>query len=78
MFTYKFIGWDKEIEKVKRDATYIAKYKELKRLYTITWKTTNDHILKIEELEYGVMPKYNGKVDHNLEETENYHYEFIG
>ena len=54
---YTFKGWNPEVVPVISDATYVAKYEESVRKYTITFLDDDEEtVLKSGEVEYGVMP----------------------
>ncbi|MBO7079385.1 MAG: leucine-rich repeat domain-containing protein [Bacilli bacterium] len=75
-FTYKFIGWDKEISTVTGDITYIAVYDEIVNTYTITWLNADGSIIEIDyDVEYGLLPSYDSPTP-TLAKTAEYTYEF--
>ena len=77
-YTYKFIGWDKEITPVTGDIAYTAQYEATVNKYTITWKNYDGTVLEIDyNVEYGKMPEYNG-VTPTKEATAEYTYKFNG
>ena len=77
-YTYKFIGWDKEITPVTGDIAYTAQYEATVNKYTITWKNYDGTVLEIDyNVEYGQMPTYNG-VTPTKEATAEYTYKFNG
>ncbi len=57
-YTYKFADWDKEITKVRGNATYTATYTATKNKYTITFINWDGSILEEKQVEYGVVPTY--------------------
>jgi len=54
-FEYTFSGWDKPLERVTKDETYRASFKESKRKYLIKFISENK-VIKEEYVEYGVLP----------------------
>lgn len=50
---YTFIGWDKEIKKVDRNATYTAIYESAKNTYVVTFVTNCDTEIPSQTVEYG-------------------------
>ena len=59
-YSYVFTGWDKEVTSATSDNTYVAQFKQVKKKYKITWKNYDESILKIDYVEYGKLPVYNG------------------
>ncbi|MBO5286689.1 MAG: InlB B-repeat-containing protein [Clostridia bacterium] len=59
-YSYVFAGWSPEIVEANGDITYTAVFTSVINKYTVTWKN-GDNILETDEnVEYGVMPVYNG------------------
>ena len=59
-YEYKFKSWNKPLEKVTKDETYIAQFDEIKRYY-ITWIIDDQSITEIYY--FGETPKYNDNID---------------
>ncbi|MDR2828474.1 MAG: hypothetical protein LBV51_03545 [Acholeplasmatales bacterium] len=59
-FTYTFAGWDKEIVIVTTNATYNALFTQSPRFYTIIFLNYNGALLQSSQVQYGVLPSYNG------------------
>ena len=77
-YTYTFKGWTPEVVSVTGDATYTATYDKTVNKYTVTWVNWNDEELeKDENVEYGIMPEYNGETP-TKEGNAEYSYEFTG
>ena len=76
-YTYSFAGWDKEIAAVTGDVTYKAIYKSTVNKYTVTFVDENGTVLQEKEVEYGVVPDYNGATPSKTE-TAQYSYTFSG
>ena len=76
-YTYTFNGWDKKITPVTGDVSYTAQFDETINEYTVTWQNEDGAVLKIETLDYGTTPKYNG-VTPTKEKTAQYSYTFTG
>ncbi len=75
--TYRFDGWDKDLEAVTQDAIYTATFKELTNAYTITFIDLNGEVLYENDFEYGETPVYNGETP-TLKGNEKYSYVFSG
>ena len=77
-FTYVFAGWDKEIDIVTKDITYIAVYSEVENKYKVVWQNWDGANLEIdEEVEYGTMPSYDANKP-TKPSTSQYYYTFSG
>lgn len=71
---YVFDGWEPEISTVTKDATYVAKFKQVERNYTVTF-IINDEIVQKTEYKFGETPVYNGSTP-TREEDVGYTYKF--
>ena len=75
-YTYKFAGWDKEIEPVTKDATYKATYTKVKNKYTIKFVDDDNALIKeIKDIEYGATPSCDNP---SKEADAEYTYTFAG
>ena len=74
-YTYTFAGWDKEIEAVKGDATYIAQFTPTLRTYTITWIVEGEQTT--QTYQYGQTPSF-GAENPTKSATAQYEYTFSG
>lgn len=59
-YDYVFAGWG-TIVSVTGEATYTAQYTQTVKSYTITWKNYDGSTIKIDRVEYGKTPTYNGE-----------------
>ncbi len=76
-YSYSFKGWNKELEPVYSDITYIAQYEKIELVYTVTWENYDGTILEVDEnVKKGSIPEYNGKIP--IRESDFYEYTFIG
>jgi glucan-binding YG repeat protein len=55
-FTYTFAGWEPAVVAVTGDATYTAKFMEVKRSYTVTWLNADGTTFATTTVAYGDMP----------------------
>ena len=74
-YTYTFKWWEPKIKEVTWDAEYRATYTYTLRKYTVTWEDENGKVLKMQQIEYGTMPTYNGEIP-TKESTEDFEYTF--
>lgn len=73
-----FLGWDKKLEPIYSDITYIAIYDKTELTFTVTWENYDGTILEVDEnVKRGTMPEYNGETPLR-ESDENYKYIFKG
>ncbi|MBQ7074962.1 InlB B-repeat-containing protein [bacterium] len=73
---YTFAGWEEgELPETMQaeNLTFTAKWSI--NSYEITWKNSNGETLKVEELDYGTMPSYNGSTPEK-EADKQYTYTF--
>ena len=59
-YDYEFIGWSPTPSPIISDITYVAKFKEVLRAYTVKWNNYDDSLIKEETINYGVTPSYTG------------------
>lgn len=59
-FTYTFAGWDKTVVEATGEAIYTATYSTTTKKYVIKFVDEDGTVLQSSEVEYGVMPIYNG------------------
>ena len=76
-YDYTFIGWTPEVTPVKSDSEYVATFKETLKKYEIVWKNYDGNVLRVDEVEYGKTPAYNG-VTPTKPQTDRFSYEFKG
>jgi len=87
-YHYTFIGWDKTVEPVTGNATYVANFSKTLREYTVTWRVEKKAATDTEVAEYkdtkvtytyGSMPSFaDDHVDVNHEKDAKYTYIFAG
>jgi len=66
-YTYKFLGWDKQVVPVTENATYNAVFSETKNSYTVSFVINGIEVeMKDEVLEYGT---FIDLVTYNLQKT---------
>ena len=84
-FDYEFIGWYtaatggeevKEFSTIKEDIVFFARFKEVKRKYTITYLMDNGEVIESLEVEYGKVPTSPQNV--SKEATAEFTYTFAG
>ncbi len=75
-YSYKFIGWDKELETVTARAEYTAQFEAVVNEYTVQFVNYDGSVLQSESLRYGAMPEYKGTAPER--ETDAYIYNFSG
>lgn len=77
-FEYTFNGWDKPIEVVTGDATYVAQYDEVIRKYDINfYDETGETLLESKKREYDSIPSFSGETP-TKEPTLTLKYTFDG
>ena len=76
-YDYEFAGWSPAIKKVDGDQTYTATYSETLRSYTVTWVNEDGTELKVDTVDYGVVPTYTGATPTKAA-TAQYTYTFAG
>ena len=79
-YSYKFIGWTKEIVAVTEDVTYTAQFSSTIKTYTVTWKNWDETVLEVDyNVKYGTTPSYNGLTPKRSSGTfSQYEYIFSG
>lgn len=75
-YSYEFSGRDPEVLKVTWPAEYRAIYKYIVNKYTVTWQNEDWTVLGTGEVEYGIIPEYNGVIPAK-ESTEEFEYIFV-
>ncbi len=74
-YRYEFSGWDREIQPVTGDATYIGSMVQIPKKFKVTWVIKNG-AEKVEQLlEYGTMPVFEGDLS---VQSPQFIYEFTG
>ncbi len=77
-YSYTFDGWSPTLTKVTSNQTYTAKFLEITKKYTITWKNYDGTILEIDsDVAYGTTPSYDGATPTKAGDTQ-YSYTFDG
>jgi S1-C subfamily serine protease len=76
-FDYIFIGWSPKIRPVDGNIIYAAEFREVRRKYEITWLNSDGTMLSKVNVEYGMMPHFNG-LQPSKASTFNYDFEFVG
>ena len=76
-YSYTFAGWTPAIDTVTGEAEYTAKFTEAVNKYHVIFKDYDGTVLQDTEVEYGSMPRYNGKTPVR-EHDDNYLYTFAG
>ena len=76
-YSYVFVGWTPELRMVSNHMTYTAKFNEVKNKYTIKFINEDGSELQTSEVEYGVMPSYEGETPTKTSTDENT-YTFAG
>ena len=75
-YMYTFSGWDPVVSPITSNKIYTAQFAESLRTYSVTWKTEDGIILKIDtDLDYGTIPVYNNPTP-TKESTAQYDYTF--
>ncbi len=69
---YDFSGWDKPLENIRQDTTFIAQYNELPNKFTVNWVVDNKNTS--EQYHYGETPYFKG--DLSKPSTVEYEYQF--
>ena len=60
-YTYNFIGWDKPLEGIVGTTVFVAQYESVVNKYMIKFVDDKGAVLQSSELEYGVMPVFEGE-----------------
>lgn len=76
IYTYVFIGWDKEIAPCTEDVVYTACYDTRMRLYTVTFENWNGEVLQTGQYAYGE-PVFAPR-DPEMPGNHMYRYVFVG
>lgn len=75
--SYYFSGWDKPLENITRDTTFIAQYTTTPTIFQITWNNYDGTLLATTSVEYGKVPTYQGQTP-TKPSTSEYNYTFTG
>ena len=73
-FSYTFESWEPALGKVTKDMQYVAKFKEEKRQYEISFYDEIGNLLSKEKFQYGTIPSYN----YTKEDTPSTDYKVLG
>jgi len=76
-YTYTFTGWTSSVDAVACNITYVAQFTSGVNKYTVTWQNWDGSTLKVEDVEYGTVPSYNGETPTRVRDNQ-YTYTFIG
>jgi len=76
-FQYTFEGWSPNITAVEGITEYWATYSAVQKRFTITWINYNGVVLKNEEVDFEVVPNYDG-ITPTRDEDAQYIYTFSG
>ena len=76
-YTYRFAGWNPEVDFVTGDITYKATYTQSTNTYTVTWIDHNGNVLDTDTVVYGDKPAYTGTEPSRIPTTQ-YTYTFNG
>lgn len=76
-YSYSFKSWDSEITSVTGAKTYTATYNATKNKYHVIYKNYNGEELQNTEVEYGIVPSYNGATPTKPNDAQ-YTYTFSG
>ena len=60
-YSYKFVGWDKELDIVTGEATYTAVFEQNVNSYLVKFVDEDDTVLYQQTFEYGQTPSYQGE-----------------
>lgn len=74
---YYFSGWDRSLENIKSDTTFIAQYSTKPTSFKITWNDYDGTFLNETSVEYGQIPTYPGESP-TRPDSGDYYYEFSG
>ena len=75
--TYQFNGWNPVVMPATQDAEYTACFVPIRKRFNVRYVNFNGYELQSEELEYGMVPTYNGKNPSRPNNLE-YSYRFVG
>lgn len=76
-YSYSFSGWQPSLCEVTGNAEYTAVFNAAKRSYTVTWQNDDGTELLAEQVEYGTIPVYTGRIPTKTGD-EQYTYTFAG
>lgn len=76
IYNYRFTKWDKKLDKVTSDVTYVAQYEKTYIEYTIKFVNDNDELITKKTYHYGDVVEEPTKP--TKEATAKYTYEFAG
>lgn len=76
-FSYKFVGWDRDLTNVQKDFFTIAVYEEIPKVYTVTFCNYNKSVLQQVEVSYGETAVYTGATPYKPQD-DLYYYVFKG
>ena len=77
-YVYVFNGWDPAVSEARQRVTrYSAKFSKVYRTFTITWQDEDGTVLRIDTVQYGERPGFQGTRPHKADDSE-YSYTFKG
>jgi uncharacterized repeat protein (TIGR02543 family) len=76
-YSYTFSGWTPEVSAANADVTYKATYTQTTNKYTVTWKNSDGTVIKTNQVEYGIVPTYEGDTPTKAGDAQ-YSYAFAG
>ena len=77
-YTYTFAGWNPTVSAATADAIYTAKFTQVEKTFTVTWKNYDGTTLETDQnVAYNATPTYDGSTPTKASD-EQYTYTFAG